>query len=152
MQCSMVIAQLFLTVQMCVNITVNSWAVETSWPHPVELGPRYGHVAVVLRVVAAACKSFLCQEDQVILWQATSAVHLCFVLHIKGLAQLGPQHLVWHDEWHPALRRWRKGGKMREKRSSLNVPRRQLVKFNFTDHYRSLWHIGSTSQSTMHVN
>lgn len=36
------------------------------WPHPVELGPGYSHVAVVLGVIAAACKSLLCQEDQVI--------------------------------------------------------------------------------------
>lgn len=93
------------TPQMCLNFTVSSWAVETSWPHPVELGPGYGHVTVILWVIAAVSKSLLCQEDQVILWQATPAVHLRLVLHIEGLAQLGPQHLVWHDEGHPALSR-----------------------------------------------
>lgn len=85
------------TAQMCLNFTV--------WPHPVELGPGYGHVAVILWVIAAACKSLLCQEDQVILGQATPTVHLRLVLHIEGLTQLGPQHLVWHNEGHPALSR-----------------------------------------------
>ena len=91
---------------MCISFTVSCWALKTSWPHPVELGPWYGHVAVVLRVVAAACKTLLCQEDQVIVWQATAAVHFCLVLHIESLAQLGPQHLVWNNERHPPLRTW----------------------------------------------
>jgi len=72
--------------------------------HPVELGPRDGHVAGVLGVVAAARERFLCQEDHVVLRQATPTVHLRLVLHIKGVTQLGPQHLVWHGERHPALR------------------------------------------------
>lgn len=77
---------------------------ERSWPHPVELGPGYGHVSGVLRVVAAVSESFLCQEDHVVLRQATPTVHLCLVLRIKGVTQLGPQHLVWHNKWHSALR------------------------------------------------
>lgn len=100
--------QLFITMQMCLNFTVRCLAMEMRWPHPVELGPGYGHVAIVLRVVAAACESFLCQEDQVILWQASAAVHLCLVLHIKGLAQLWPHDLVWHNKWHPTLKRQRR--------------------------------------------
>lgn len=75
------------------------------WTHSVKLRPGYGHVTIVLRVVAAACKSLLCQEDQVVLWQATTTVHFRLVLHIEGLTQLGPQYLVRHNKWYPALTR-----------------------------------------------
>lgn len=44
----------------CIVRNSGNVSAEMSWPHPVELGPGYGHVAVILRVVAAACKSLLC--------------------------------------------------------------------------------------------
>ena len=68
---------------------------------PVELRPGHGHVpAVRLRVAGEGLGG---QEHQVLIRQAALALHLRLVLHIKGLAELGPQHLVWHQEGDPAL-------------------------------------------------
>lgn len=44
----------------CIVSNSGNVSAKMSFPHPVELGPGYGHVAVVFRVVAAACKSLLC--------------------------------------------------------------------------------------------
>lgn len=70
---------------------------------PVKLRPGHGHAAVVVRVVAGAAESLLGQEDQVLLGQAPVALHLGLVLHVDGVAQLRPQHLVRHEERHPSL-------------------------------------------------
>lgn len=72
-------------------------------PHPVELCPGDGHAVVVFWVITAAGESLLCQEDQVILREPTTTVHLCLVLHIQGLTQLRPQNFVWNNEGYPAL-------------------------------------------------
>lgn len=71
---------------------------------PVELRPGHGHVAVVIGVVAGAAEGLLGQEHQVLLRQASVALHLSLVLHVDGVAQLRPQHLVWYEERHAALR------------------------------------------------
>ena len=125
---------IFLAVQMFIRFTVSCWALKTSWPHPVKLGPWYGHVAVVLRVVAAACKTLLCQEDQVIIWQATAAMHFCLVLHIESLTQLGPQNLVWHNEWHPALRTWGRVVNI------ANTPGKEFISSLTQFIYSAVWH------------
>lgn len=70
---------------------------------PVELRPGHGHAAVVVRVVARAAEGLLGQEDQVLLGEAPVALHLGLVLHVDGVAQLRPQHLVWYQEGHPTL-------------------------------------------------
>lgn len=70
---------------------------------PVKLRPGHGHAAVVVGVVAGAAESLLGQEDQVLLRQAPVALHLGLVLHVDGVAQLRPQHLVRHEERHPSL-------------------------------------------------
>lgn len=71
---------------------------------PVKLGPGHSHGAVVIGVVAGAAESFLSQKHQVLLRQASVALHLCLVFHVDGVAQLRPEHLVWNEERHPTLR------------------------------------------------
>lgn len=70
---------------------------------PVELRPGHGHVAVVVGVVAGAAERLLSQEDQVLLGQAPAALHLRLVLHVDGVAQLRPEHVIRHEERHPSL-------------------------------------------------
>lgn len=70
---------------------------------PVELRPGHGHAAVVVRVVAGAAEGLLGQEDQVLLREAPVALHLGLVLHVDGVTQLRPKHLVWYQEGHPTL-------------------------------------------------
>ena len=70
---------------------------------PVELRPGHRHVAVVVGVVAGNAEGLLSQEDQVLLGQASGALHLGLVLHVDGVAQLRPEHFIWHEERHPSL-------------------------------------------------
>lgn len=43
------------------------------------------------------------QEHQVLLGQASVTLHLGLVLHVDGVAELRPEHLIWHEERHPSL-------------------------------------------------
>lgn len=70
---------------------------------PVKLRPSHRHAAVVVGVVAGAAEGLLSQEDQVLLGQASVTLHLGLVLHVDGITQLRPKHLIWHEERHPSL-------------------------------------------------